>query len=335
MMWKIVAGKGNAFIKEFIADSHIAIGWSEAGDYTTISSKPELIRHFAATWPEQTSRQVQVGAGQAWRFLHDIMIGDSVTTYDPDERIYHVGIVCGEAVFSDQFNERLPIRRQVKWEGTAARDSLSQSTRNSLGAIMTLFKLPSFAASEIKSAALGLAHPFEATESFPPPIDADIPDPYADLHSIAFERVKDRILSLQWDDMQDLVAALLRALGYRTIVSPKGSDRGRDIIASRDGFGFERPRIVVEVKHRKGTMGAPEIRSFLQTLHHDDRGLYVSTGGFSKEAHYQAENANNVTHLMSIDGLAQAILDQYDHLDEIGKSLLPLNRLYWPQSDLG
>jgi restriction system protein len=44
--------------------------------------------------------------------------------------------------------------------------------------------------------------------------------------------------------MQDLVAGLLRALGYKKRVSPAGPDRGKDIVASPDGFGFESPRIL-------------------------------------------------------------------------------------------
>lgn len=78
-------------------------------------------------------------------------------------------------------------------------------------------------------------------------------------------------------------------MGYKTRISPQGSDRAKDIIASPDGFGFEQPRIVVEVKHRKETMGAPEIRSFLGGRHKDDKGLYVSTGGFTTQARYEAE----------------------------------------------
>jgi restriction system protein len=47
--------------------------------------------------------------------------------------------------------------------------------------------------------------------------------------------------------MQQLVAGILRAMGYKTQISPPGVDRGKDIVASPDGFGFEHPRIVVEV----------------------------------------------------------------------------------------
>jgi restriction system protein len=38
--------------------------------------------------------------------------------------------------------------------------------------------------------------------------------------------------------MQELVAGVLRGMGYKTIVSAKGPDRGRDILASPDGLGL-------------------------------------------------------------------------------------------------
>ena len=65
------------------------------------------------------------------------------------------------------------------------------------------------------------------------------------------EFIKDKLLKLSWDEMQDLVAGVLRGMEYKTRVSPRGPDRGRDIIASPDGLGLEQPRIIVEVKHRK------------------------------------------------------------------------------------
>jgi restriction system protein len=45
-------------------------------------------------------------------------------------------------------------------------------------------------------------------------------------------------------------------------------------VASPDGFGFESPRIVVEVKHRTGSaMGSQEVRSFLGGRNKDDKPL--------------------------------------------------------------
>lgn len=328
-MWKVTAGRANAYVSEFIEGGVVAIGWSEAGDYRNIRSREELLDLFTSVWPEQTSRQNQVGAGQVWRFLREVQEGDKVVTYDPATRLYHVGTIDGVPAYQPQRMERLPVIRSVSWIATVGRDELSEPTRNTLGAIMTIFKLSSAAEAEIlqkTGISGGRTQPLSAPEE-----ESAVVDPYADVEDQALERVKDRILSLGWDELQELVAALLRSLGYRTIVSPAGPDRGRDILASRDGFGFEPPRIVVEVKHRKGAMGAPEVRSFLGGRHSEDRGLYVSTGGFTREAQYEAERATTVTHLMNLDDLARALIDQYESLDAKGRALLPLMRLYWPR----
>src|SRR5690606_9158878 len=99
--------------------------------------------------------------------------------------------------------------------------------------------------------------------------------------SQAHELIKDKILALQPEEMEELAAAILRAMGYKTKVSPRGPDRGVDVIASPDGLGLTQPRIKVEVKHRSGPMGSQAIRSFVGVLRSGDTGLYVSTGGFS------------------------------------------------------
>ena len=130
--------------------------------------------------------------------------------------------------------------------------------------------------------------------------------------------------------MQELVAGLLRAMGYKTEVSAVGPDRGKDIVASPDGFGIESPRIIVEVKHRKESMGSQAIRSFLGGRHKDDKGLYVSTGGFSKDAHYEAERANIPLTLLNLDALVSKLLEHYDQIEPEIQRLVPLKKVYWP-----
>ncbi|MGV8950760.1 MAG: restriction endonuclease, partial [Cypionkella sp.] len=80
----------------------------------------------------------------------------------------------------------------------------------------------------------------------------------------------------------------------------------------------------------KGAMGSQEIRSFLGGRHKDDKGLYVSTGGFSKDARYEAERASIPLSLMDIDELVAALIENYEQLDNETRQLLPLRRLYWP-----
>ena len=142
--------------------------------------------------------------------------------------------------------------------------------------------------------------------------------------------IKDLITALDAEEMEELVAAILRAMGFRARVSPKGPDRGVDVIASPDGLGLQEPRIKAEVKHRSGSMGSQAIRSFIGALRPGDRGIYVSSGGFSREARYEAERANIPVSLVDIDELASLVVDYYEDFDLDGKALIPLVRIYWP-----
>ncbi|WP_338426502.1 restriction endonuclease [Sphingopyxis kveilinensis] len=328
-MWKVNAGRRSALAEDFLTRNVVAIGWREAGDYSRARSFEEVLNRIAEAYPENSEQQKRVSAGQIWRFLTEVRVGDPVMTYDPRNRLYHLGVVTGEPAFAPDQIELLPVQRSVEWQSSVSRDKLSDAARGRLGAILTLFKVAPSATQELRNLAAGLENiPMTPTDLAE---DADeAADPFEGLADQAIERVKDRLLALAWDDMQEVVASLLRALGYRTTVSPAGPDRGKDIIASKDGFGFERPRIVVEVKHRRGQMGSQEIRSFLGGRHPDDRGLYVSTGGFTREARYEGERASTVTHLMELDELARALIEQYDKLDEEGRRLLPLTKIYWP-----
>lgn len=85
----------------------------------------------------------------------------------------------------------------------------------------------------------------------------------------------------------------------------------------------------MEVKHRSGQMGAKEVRSFNSVLR-QQKGLYVSTGGFSKEAKYEAERGEKQMTLVDTDRLVQLIIQNYDNFDVDTKLLVPLSKIYWP-----
>jgi restriction system protein len=325
-MWKINSGRGSRLTATFVDKGVVAIGFGLDADFTSARSRDDIALMLRQSYPEQSDKQILVRASQAWRFLTEVSIGDQVLVYEPQSRLYHRGRISGAPAFIPGLVEDLAITRSVDWTDAVSRDDLSIGTKNSLGAILTVFKVPNRSESEIDQRLGGVV---EATITVSEAGDTDA-DPFIGIEELALERVKDRLSALSWEDMQEIVASLLRALGYRTQVSPAGPDRGKDIIASKDGFGFERPRIVVEVKHRKGQMGAQEIRSFLGGRHADDRGLYVSTGGFTRDAQYEAERAATVTHLMTLDELAKALIQQYDQIDEVGRRLLPLTKVYWP-----
>lgn len=325
-MWMVRAGRGGAFAEEFLRTGLVGIGWRDAGDPTQVTDKAVLLRRFAAAYPETKEQSCAVGASIVFRFVRELQVGDDIATYDTSSRTYHVGVICGAAVWSGDPEDYRNTTRKVEWTSSIGRDRLSLTARNTLGAIQTLFKLQPETANELRQVPVQtIVAPFISANT-----EAEA-DPFADIAELAIERIKDRIIGLDWEQMQELVAALLRSMGYQTRVSPRGADRGRDIFASPDGFGFGAPRIVTEVKHRPNeAIGAPQVRAMPVGSHADDRGLFVSTGGFTREAYYEAERSNTLKTLMNLDDLARAIIQAYPKFDDRGRALLPLTRIYWP-----
>ena len=326
-MW-MVRGEGGSLYDAFRERGVAAVGWTQLAAHAKPGvGRKQLIALYQSAEPQAKPGTVVSGASQVWRFVNDIQHGDWVITYSPANRLYSIGKIIGPAEHHPEWAEHgMPISRQVQWQTQQLlRDSLSTSTKNSLGSTLTLFEVPSSAAAEVLAALKGTPLPVVEDEA-----EDVIADPLADIESQALERIKDRVNELDWDDMQQLVAGILRAMGYKTQVSPPGSDRGKDIVASPDGFGFEHPRIVVEVKHRKGQMSSQEIRSFLGGRHKDDRGLYVSTGGFTKDAQYEADRASIPLAMWTLDHVVRALIEHYDATDAETKRIVPLKRLYWP-----
>ncbi|BCH29598.1 restriction endonuclease [Mesorhizobium sp. L-8-10] len=325
--WMVRAERKGRLYDVFKERGVVAIGWHEIGSLDDLRSREVIAAKVKQQWPETSPQGVAMAAGQIHRFRTEMKKGDTVVTYDPGRRVYLVGRIVGDYERDPSVDEEDPNVRRVAWEDEVSRDLLSLTSRNSLGAISTLFLLSDDVVADLRRA-------MNSHQPAPTPGIADDAqaedDVFKNIQSKAIEFTKDRVSALDWSDMQELVAGLLRAMGYKTRVSPAGPDRGKDIVASPDGFGFEAPRIVVEVKHRQGAMGAQAIRSFLGGRHPQDKGLYVSTGGFSKDAHYEAERASIPLSLMTIDELVEAVIENYDRLDVETQQLLPLKRIYWP-----
>src|SRR3989304_1834154 len=108
---------------------------------------------------------------------------------------------------------------------------------------------------------------------------------YDDVEQRAIEGLQQYINSKNAYEFQDLVAALLRGMGYHTpFVAPKGRDGGVDIVAYRDPLGTESPRIQVQIKHRQSAATVQEVRQLMGLLQKEgDVGIFVSTAGFTPD----------------------------------------------------
>ncbi len=329
--WMVRAGEGGYLADAFKDAKHVALGFDSFGDFTSIKSLDEMRSRIRTAASDLKPGAIANAAGVAWKFRHVMQSGDRVITYNPKSRQYALGTIVGDYRFEPGIVPDYKHVRAVRWDAEISRDNLSATSRNSLGSTLTLFEPGDEVLEEIESG--GVSSDASESGSTDDSVEDEGERIRRDTLSRAHEFIKDRLLSLSPDEMEHLTAAVLRGMGYKARVTPKGPDRGRDVIASPDGLGFSSPRIVAEVKHRrKEAMGAPQIRAFVGGLRVGDNGLYVSTGGFTLEAKYEAVRASVQITLLDLDDLASLVVEHYDNFDADGRALLPLMRIYWPAS---
>ena len=154
---------------------------------------------------------------------------------------------------------------------------------------------------------------------------------YDDVELRAVEGLEHYINSKNAYEFQDLVAALLRGMGYYTpFVAPKGKDGGVDIVAYRDPLGTESPRIQVQIKHRESSATVQEVRQLMGLLQKEgDVGIFVSTAGFTPDGRNAARSSHVHVELIDLNRFISLWQDFYDKLKEEDKSLFPLRPIYF------
>lgn len=323
--WMVRAGEGAYLAEEFLQKNIVSIGWKLIGDLSGIKTLEQIRARYNEVYPNHKPGKMISCSSQIYKFRSEFRVGDQVLTYNAQDRTYSLGTIASEYEYHPQ-DINHPHWRRVKWIKKIDRDGLSTATKNTLGSAMTIFSIDEETLAELE----GKLTRTPAEIELPSAENEELDTIKEEIEERAHEFIKDKIQHMNWEDLQELVAGILRGMGYKTLVSQRGPDRGKDIVASPDGLGLEDPKIKVEVKHRGQGMGSPEIRSFIGGLRPGEKGLYVSTGGFTKEAQYEAERSNVPITLIDSDMLVTLVIQNYDQFDADARALLPLRKIYWP-----
>ena len=167
-----------------------------------------------------------------------------------------------------------------------------------------------------------------------PPVEAD--ETVAEVAEDIEETTRDFILKTLAQELKGhpfaaFIGHLLNAMGYRTRVSPEGPDGGIDIIAHRDELGFEPPIIKVQVKSTEGKIGQSDVAALVGNISHNEHGLLVTLGTYTSQAITYARGKSNLR-LIDGEGLIELVLAHYEQFDSRYKGILPLKRVYVPES---
>lgn len=151
----------------------------------------------------------------------------------------------------------------------------------------------------------------------------------------ALEGFREFINRINPYEFQDLVAALMRGMGYHVpLVASPGKDGGVDVVAYRDPLGIQAPRLKIQVKHRRETpVTVQEIRQLMGLLVDSDVGIFVSTGGFTSEAKTGIRNAKVHVELIDFERFMGLWQDCYGKLSDEDKNMLPMRPIYFLAPD--
>lgn len=322
--WRVRAGDQNELIPVWKQKGVASIGWADFGNPKKYSTREDLIQKSHEIYEDEKPATRITWASQVWRFSREIKVGDRIITYAKDKREYLVGTVTKEHEYDETIvDEYYPNVIHVKWEKKQIpRDHLSQGAKNSLGSTLTVFRVDDWG-DELERLLAGK----EPVVSEPEDNEDEVIK--EDFVQKALTMIQDKVDKLDPWQMQELVAGLLQAMGYNVKVSKKGPDGGVDILAHKDAFGFEKPIIKVQVKHRKSASSGPEIQQLLGAHPIDANSLFVSTGGFTTAAENIGKQHN--VKLIDLEELVNLIVQWYDKMPNETRSLLPLQKIYIPE----
>lgn len=308
-----------------INDNVVAIGWSRMGDLKKLGDTREAFKNkYEDSYPGKSKGSTANCAGQMYRFVFEVSIGDYVVLPTKQDRMINIGQIVSDYYYEENVDQEpydYAQRRKVKWIKHIPRLSFSQGALYEAGSALSFFQIKNYA-DEYLATLTGKAIPKTP----------DVPD---DTISATAEDIKDNtrdfILkelskSLKGYDLEYFVADLLRAMGYRTQVSPHGGDSGIDITAYKDELP---PRIVVQVKSTDSDIKENTLQSLKGAMSSGDYGVFVTLSNFTANA---ATFLKNHPEIKGIDGpqLVVLILDYYEKLNKKYQKIIPLEKVYIP-----
>lgn len=168
-------------------------------------------------------------------------------------------------------------------------------------------------------------------------LDAEVEDDSASItleqaSEMAWSEIESFLASMPPYEFQDLVAALLRGMGYHvTWRAPPGKDGGVDVIAYNDPLGTRLPRIKVQVKRNAHSprIDVLGLRSFMAVLGEDDVGLFVALSGFTKDAEFEARQSHRRLTLIDSRRLVELWTTHHAQLDDEARQRLPLKPVWF------
>lgn len=338
-LWLNRSGRHCEHERKFLDDGRIYLTWSGLShDLSTLDSRDQVQDLLAKTYPNASPGKRRQNSGQIWSFMRKMNKGDWVAVPSKRKTI-HIGEITGDYTFDAKAENPYYHFRTVRWlETDIPRTNFDQDILNSLGAFTTVCQIKRNDA-EARVRAMK-TNGWKAVGAKPRAIvlddDADeasdeAPGAELDLEQIARDQITRKVYgAFAGHGMETLVEAILRAQGFTTHHTGKGSDHGIDILAATDTLGFGRPRICVQVKSQQTPLERPVLDQLIGTMRHvdADQGLLVCWGGFKPTITREIPRLFFTVRMWDQNDLIDQFLAVYDKLDDDLRAEIPLKRIW-------
>ena len=325
-VWIIRAGKHGEYELFALENNCVVIHWKQLEDINNMSlddikktgqqhglSAQEIINF--SLQPDHFARSIQ---------KEDLVIIPSKI----NPGYVAVGRVIGDYEYEPDGDEGTKHRRSVKWlDKEFPKVRFPSDISSALARPLTVYAIKKENCfREIQSLLKS-----ENTTQADIPLEKTEDEYLLDSQELAQNTIRKHIQqTFQGYEMQKLIAGLLKAMGFHTIVPNKGADKGIDVLAANGELGFESPFVCVQVKNRpRDKTGDAELRDLQGTMKNtgSEKGIFVSWGGFSNETKMRINYFSSIR-LWNSDDVMELIYKHYHQLPNDIKEKLRLKQIW-------
>lgn len=314
--------------------SLIGVGWSEIKDLNKYSTRGDFQKILEATYPEETRKMsIAIQAGMLYRWVYEVKSGDiAIVPLKIDDTIKIGKFVEDKPFRNTTLHPNYAHVRKVKWLKEVKRSDFTQDALYSIGSALTLSQPSEEVEKQISILIKGKKIHEKKTEIS----DKDTQSgELLLLESHLMDQldgfIADKIKEKKGYQYQEIVAGVFHAIGYHVKLGPRGADKKRDVMAYSDKLGLKDPIIRIEVKSQESSVGVDDVSKLGGYIQSNEKGLFVSRMGFTKDAKNYAEGKGII--LMTGEEITRLLLENYDQLPEKIQNWIPLKRVWIPKQE--
>lgn len=328
-LWVIKPGRQGEHEDYFLERDLACLTFRDVPSVCEINSSEKMRFLFLAVRPNAPKRAAANYAAQTWAFRGLCRMGDMIVLPLKSSSNIVVGQVASDYRYNNAADEPYRHERDVAWGSSLIdRRKIDADLRYSFSANKT------FSGTKRQDAETRVRRLLDAElaghnhkpQQAPLAAGEIILDP---TEQIAWQKLKRHVEErFNGHDLSRLFAELLKLDGFHISVSPEGPDGGCDILAARGDFGFEGPRICVQVKRTSKPVGVPVFRELLGTMQMQraTHGILVSWSGFTQATEREAQGKFFDVRLIDGDELMRMVLERHEALPSEFRRRLPIRR---------